>query len=218
MKLFLCGSVWQALFLYFCVDPHSHGPLGLASGLIYLLVELAGSAREGAQCMLTEFQSVSISDARVGFCWFLSRGLRRIFGHRISNFFFLIWHYLFKQANPVLQIVYLTLVNGGYVLFYIYGQAPYLPADSPHVIPIILTMVLNFITFWLCARTSPGIVTKENADRCCEIFPYDNSLYLPSIMCPTCMVQKPARSKHCSFCDHCVMKFDHHCVWVNNCR
>eukprot|EP00762_Andalucia_godoyi_P003876 ANDGO_08564.mRNA.1 putative protein S-acyltransferase 12 len=35
--------------------------------------------------------------------------------------------------------------------------------------------------------------------------------------CKYCQCVKPDRSHHCSSCDACVLKMDHHCVWINNC-
>ena len=36
-------------------------------------------------------------------------------------------------------------------------------------------------------------------------------------VCRRCKVYKPDRSHHCSSCDRCVLKMDHHCPWLNNC-
>ena len=35
--------------------------------------------------------------------------------------------------------------------------------------------------------------------------------------CHQCKVFKPDRCHHCSSCGRCILRFDHHCVFINNC-
>lgn len=37
------------------------------------------------------------------------------------------------------------------------------------------------------------------------------------VFCYICQAHASQDSRHCSKCDRCVEKFDHHCVWLNNC-
>ncbi len=40
---------------------------------------------------------------------------------------------------------------------------------------------------------------------------------LDGSFCLKCNRTRPARAHHCSICQECILRMDHHCPWINNC-
>jgi len=68
-------------------------------------------------------------------------------------------------------------------------------------------------------RPDPGVVAfnEEKYDEMMTEVGVRGAPPSVTVACPTCMIRKPIRSKHCRECGYCVARMDHHCVWLDGC-
>ncbi|KAK6537287.1 palmitoyltransferase swf1 [Orbilia ellipsospora] len=126
-----------------------------------------------------------------------------------------LFNYLMYDKHPLIQLFYLGMVGGGQYLFYL-GAWPRLWSTF-HQIMVPIVCATPYVTLYLASYSDPGYITRENHHRAMKLYPYDYINFKPGYVCSTCQFEKPARSKHCPICKHCIAKEDHHCVWINNC-
>ena len=145
---------------------------------------------------------------------------RKLIGERGPQALDAIWSYLAYECNPLVQIFYLFIIVGGYSIYVIYGY-PHVP--NPYLAwyhkPIGFLVFLSCLYhFTMCSTKDPGVITERN-HKILEkkYFPCDQQIFFRGQECSTCKTLKVGRSKHCAMCDWCVVRFDHHCIWVNNC-
>ena len=82
----------------------------------------------------------------------------------------------------------------------------------------ILKKLISLI-FYLCAfmtiycyilsiLTDPGTINDDKL----KLLEKDDKTY-----CKKCDKERPIRAHHCSTCNKCFLKLDHHCPWIFNC-
>ncbi|CAL5005035.1 unnamed protein product [Urochloa decumbens] len=161
---------------------------------------------------------------------------------RGSNEFFLQGRFIF---GPDVRSVFLTmfLIIAPVVAFCVF-VGRHLMNDFPDswgisVMVVVVVFTVYDLTLLLCTSgRDPGIIPRnthppepESIDgindsgsqtpqqfrlpRTKEVIV--NGISVRVKYCDTCMLYRPPRCSHCSICNNCVERFDHHCPWVGQC-
>ncbi|KTF80972.1 hypothetical protein cypCar_00007964 [Cyprinus carpio] len=103
------------------------------------------------------------------------------------------------------------------VLLFIFVMAMLLRTSfsDPGVLPRALPEEANFIEMEIEAANGNVLAGQRPPPRIKNV--QINNQIVKLKYCYTCKIFRPPRASHCSICDNCVDRFDHHCPWVGNC-
>ncbi|XP_074471686.1 palmitoyltransferase ZDHHC14-like [Sebastes fasciatus] len=138
-----------------------------------------------------------------------------------------------RQTGVFYLTLVLILLTCG--LFFTF-DCPFLASNLTPAIPAVGGVLFVFVMGMLfrASFTDPGVLPRATPDEAADLERQIDSTgcsrppprtrevlingqTVKLKYCFTCKIFRPPRASHCSLCDNCVERFDHHCPWVGNC-
>ncbi|RDD38970.1 Palmitoyltransferase ZDHHC17 [Trichoplax sp. H2] len=118
--------------------------------------------------------------------------------------------------SPIMASWY-TATKSWMYFTWIYLFWPFV-TDLPTLLVFVISTTGIMYNFYRVVFSDPGyLVASLEQKKKAIIYLAEHDELTVDTFCSTCLLRKPARSKHCSICNKCVAAMDHHCPWILNC-
>lgn len=132
------------------------------------------------------------------------------------------------------SLIILHIMIYSFCLFYVVYKEP----SIPEYLLIILSVLVNSLSYTNVSLTDPGFISKKNRnvnienttilsdgseiqtifdkDTWIRFISHEGERYIQRY-CEECNIFKIVGVAHCRECNYCVIEMDHHCFWFDTC-
>ncbi|XP_030648965.1 palmitoyltransferase ZDHHC23-A [Chanos chanos] len=148
-----------------------------------------------------------------------------------------LWYYYITHRKKRRTLFFLSLALFSLAYMYYLFLTEILPrgdVDNLQLVTVTTGMILTLVSL-VRTKMGPGFVqprlpnSATNSDSRFQNRYFDHCIKTSQSQtaveqggekwrwCPACRLVRPPRAGHCRICGACVLRMDHHCVWINSC-